>query len=221
MKKLAMIAGATVMLTASSAFAGTIPYPNVGTENPVTYTFTATSAGDITAYFLGSGAAFDEQLGLLVNGVDTGITGLDDHSSSFGQTLDFGSVAAGATLVFYINVADYSAPGNFTYYSDVSLNTDGQNHVYSTAWNGGLLTDAYGMGTVPAGTYVGFEDLSKVNDLTCCGGPDYNYTDEQFIFTNTSLTATPLPSTWTMLLSGFVGIGFMAYRRKSKFVMAA
>jgi hypothetical protein len=30
------------------------------------------------------------------------------------------------------------------------------------------------------------------------------------------VTAVPEPSTWAMLLLGFAGIGFMAYRRKSK-----
>lgn len=29
---------------------------------------------------------------------------------------------------------------------------------------------------------------------------------------NVSLTATPLPSTWSMLLAGFLGLGFIAYR---------
>lgn len=31
-----------------------------------------------------------------------------------------------------------------------------------------------------------------------------------------NVTAVPEPSTWAMLLVGFAGIGFMAYRRKSK-----
>jgi hypothetical protein len=31
-----------------------------------------------------------------------------------------------------------------------------------------------------------------------------------------SLTATPLPSTWTMLIAGFVGVGFLAYRGTKK-----
>jgi hypothetical protein len=33
---------------------------------------------------------------------------------------------------------------------------------------------------------------------------------------NILLAAVPEPSTWAMLLLGFAGIGFMAYRRKSK-----
>jgi hypothetical protein len=34
-------------------------------------------------------------------------------------------------------------------------------------------------------------------------------------------TAVPEPATWAMMLLGFAGIGFMAYRRKSKPLMAA
>jgi hypothetical protein len=30
------------------------------------------------------------------------------------------------------------------------------------------------------------------------------------------LAAVPEPSTWAMMILGFAGIGFMAYRRKSK-----
>jgi PEP-CTERM motif len=32
----------------------------------------------------------------------------------------------------------------------------------------------------------------------------------------TLVSATPLPSTWSMMLLGIAGVGFMAYRRKSK-----
>ena len=31
-----------------------------------------------------------------------------------------------------------------------------------------------------------------------------------------AVSAVPEPSTWAMMLLGFAGIGFMAYRRKSK-----
>jgi len=37
----------------------------------------------------------------------------------------------------------------------------------------------------------------------------------------TALTATPLPSTWTMLIAGFVGLGFFAYRGSKKNVSLA
>ena len=37
----------------------------------------------------------------------------------------------------------------------------------------------------------------------------------------TSVAAVPEPSTWAMMILGFAGIGFMAYRRKSKLAMFA
>src|SRR6516165_9529812 len=77
---------AFVVGAAGAAQAGTIPYPNVGVQNPITYTFTAQNAGPITAYFAGSTAAFTEEVTLLVNGMPTGIQGLNDHTSVVGVT---------------------------------------------------------------------------------------------------------------------------------------
>jgi hypothetical protein len=45
------------------------------------------------------------------------------------------------------------------------------------------------------------------------GGLTSSYLVSDVIYT---LTAVPEPSTWAMLLLGFAGIGFIAYRRKSK-----
>jgi hypothetical protein len=41
-------------------------------------------------------------------------------------------------------------------------------------------------------------------------------TEASPIVDNISIAAIPEPSTWAMLLLGFAGVGFMAYRRKSK-----
>ena len=38
----------------------------------------------------------------------------------------------------------------------------------------------------------------------------------QFVAGNLSVSAVPEPSTWAMMILGFAGVGFMAYRRKSK-----
>jgi hypothetical protein len=181
---------AAMVVCAGAASAGSIPYPNPGTPNPVIYTFTAATTGDITAYFAGSGASFDEEVGLLVNGVQQGPVGLDDHTSYIGEALDFGTVAAGSTLVFFDEVF---TTGN-TWYSDPSLNTDGGNHVYSTSATAGQVYAGS-----PAGTYVGFEDQEFPNS-------DYNYYDDTFVFTNTS-TVVPEPATWAMMLAGFFGLG--------------
>src|SRR5690349_18969190 len=80
---LSLMAGTTQMMAADA-----IPYSTSGTPNPVTYTFTAASSGNITAYFAGSTASYDNELGMLVNGVSTGIIGLDNHTSAIGTSLN-------------------------------------------------------------------------------------------------------------------------------------
>jgi hypothetical protein len=35
------------------------------------------------------------------------------------------------------------------------------------------------------------------------------------------VAAVPEPSTWAMMIPGFAGVGFMAYRRKSKLALMA
>jgi hypothetical protein len=183
---------------AGSAFADATPYPNAGTQNPTTYTFTS-NGGDVVAYFMGSSASYNESLGLLVNGVDSGITGLQNHSAAVGDALDFGVIPAGRTLTFYINVA---TTGD-VFYSDKGLNSDGVNHVYSTSFSGSA--------GVPAGTYVAFEDLK--------GGGDLNYHDETFVFSNVGTTtptpAVPEPANLALLMGGLGLVGFMARRRRS------
>jgi hypothetical protein len=198
MKLNSLLATALLATTAAgSAFADAIPYPSSGTENAATYTFTAATTGDLTAYFLGTAASYTETLGLLVNGVDTAITGLNNQSSSVGDSLSFGNVTAGDTLTFYISVL---TTGD-TWYSNAASNSDGANHVYSTAYTGGVAG-------VPAGTYVAFEDLPA-------SGSDFNYFDETFVFTNVATTpAVPEPANVALLLAGLGLMGFVARRRR-------
>ena len=195
MLKTTVAAALLAIGAAGSAFADATPYPNAGTQNPTTYTFTS-NGGDVMAYFMGSSASYDEKLGLLIDGVDSGITGLQNHSTAMGASLDFGSIAAGKTLTFYIDVA---TTGD-VFYSDKGLNSDGVNHVYSTSFSGS--------GTVPAGTYVAFEDLK--------GGGDLNYHDETFVFSNVAAApAVPEPANLALLMGGLGLVGFMARRRRS------
>jgi hypothetical protein len=200
MKLQTTLAAALLAMTAAgSASADAIPYPTAGTANPVTYTFTAATTGDISAYYLGSTAGYTEYLGLLINGHDSGVTGLRNHGALpaetvVGQQLDFGPVTAGDTLTFYTYVYDTQQ----SWYSNMALNTDGINHVYSTSYTG---PDA------PAGTYVAFEDLT--------GGGDLNYHDETFVFTNVaSAPSIPEPANMALLGAGLGLVGFMARRRR-------
>jgi hypothetical protein len=211
MKLKALVTG----LLLSAAFAADvradiIPYPTVGVVNPVTYTFTAASSGDIKAYFVGGASAFFEnQLGLLVNGVDTGIYGLDNHTSVVGQVLDFGPVKAGDKLVFAMKDVANGPVGKIAY-SDPSLNGPYDapgaaiNHIYSTPYTATSPT----FDSIPPGTYVGFEDLQGA------AGSDLGYEDEQFVFTNVAAAGTPEPATLSMLGMGIVGMCGYAWRKR-------
>jgi hypothetical protein len=195
----------------SSAQASTvIPYPNRGFENSGTYSFTAINDGSVTAYFAGSAAGFSEVIGMLVNGIPTGIEGLNDHSSHIGDALVLGNVHVGDTIVFYDKEIERPEPD--TWYSDPASNPvkDGQ-HVYSTLYDG--LTDSIlhvPAGVIPAGVYVGFEDLRRGL------GSNFDYLDETFVVTNVATNVTPLPATLPLFATGLGGLVLLSWRRKRK-----
>ena len=147
MKKIVAALSVTAsLLVAAAAQAAPLPYGNPGTQNKTTYTFNAAADGDLIAYFAGSSAGYTNEIGLLVNGVDTGIYGLNDHTSAYGDSLNFGTVKKGDALVFVLKVLNPSNVG--PWYSQPNLNSDGANHIFSAAYAGD--------GLVPAGTYVAF-----------------------------------------------------------------
>lgn len=207
MKKLrfyAALVSAFVVVPVVGARAGTIiPYPTPGTVNSEVYSFTASATGVITAYFAGSDAGHTDTIGLLVNGIATGIIGLNNHTSTLGQSIVLGNVNAGDQLTFFLTDANTGS----TWYSNSALNADNTQHVYSANYDG--LHPPLGIG-IPAGTYVGFEDLALAQ------GGDFDYNDDSFVFTNVSTGQTPLPSTLPMLAGGVGLIGLLTRRRKQK-----
>lgn len=177
-------------LAASAAPAVTqLPqYPTRGRENPVEYSLTAARTD-----------SYSESLGLMVNGVKTGISGLNNRTSTLGEKLALGSAKAGDKLTFLIDVLTTRK----IQYLEKSLNADGVNHVFSAAHTG--------TGLVPAGTYVDFEDLWTVGD--------FNYLHLRFLFRNAAAkkpaaVAIPEPASWAMLIAGFGFTGAMLRRRR-------
>lgn len=208
------LAAILAAVCSGAASASVLTYGSTGTVNPASYSFTAVADGNVVGYFVGGDAAYGEVIGMAVNGVSTGVVGLDNHASSVGQTLDFGFVHAGNSIMFadYIytsGVVPNGAPGGAAYVWD-SLpgdNSDSLQHIYASWANAGAA-----FAGSPAGIYIGFEDLPHGGDL------DYN--DTQFLVTNVA-NAVPEASTWLMLAMGFGGFGAMAFRRKRKGADAA
>lgn len=177
-------------------------YTNPGTVAPA-YTYTAQNTGDLVGYFYSSTAWDTDLLGVFDNGVQLGSWALDNQTSKKGDSFDFGHVNAGDTLVFALQDTTQGT----TVYSDPSLNADNTNHTYTGVY--------HGTPKIPAGTFVGFEDLLAPY-------ADWNYNDEDVVFANIAATpgdpsdptATPEPSTIALLGMGLVGTAFGLKRKK-------
>jgi len=68
--------------------------------------------------------------------------------------------------------------------------------------------------------------LDSANPFFAIGGFSNTLTDSQLLFSNSvggpniahidAVAAVPEPSTWAMIILGFAGVGFMAYRRRNQ-----
>jgi hypothetical protein len=216
LRKTLALAVAGLLGLSASVMAIPVPYGSPGTVNPATYTFTATGTGPITAYFVGQSAGYGSVIGLSVNGAAPLVYGLQNHTPSpnpaYGTPFIMGNVNAGDILRFVLAVDTRNGLGplnpiggsDVSYYlnSDASLNPGGDHHIYSYAYGGDII--------IPAGTYIGFEDISPlsapVNDL------DYN--DHQFVFTGVTGVASVPDGGMTLTMLGMAVAGLGLLRRK-------
>ena len=141
----------------------------------------------------------------------TSITGYDT-STLFGKQDITGLVTANGT-----------PPNQGTYYASNGLGWYYNNVFYPSGGpyvdnNGPLFTDANG-------NYLNLYSVGTSYYLSVDnpGGTLWNPGDLGTLSASDPPPSTPLPSTWTMLIVGFVGLGYFAYRgaKKSSAALAA
>jgi Protein of unknown function (DUF642)/PEP-CTERM motif len=88
-------------------------------------------------------------------------------------------------------------PQTFTSTNNGSQHNLWEQETYNFFATGSSTTISLLGNTIPGGIYIGLDTV----DLEQTSGP---------------ISSVPEPSTWAMMILGFAGVGFMAYRRKSK-----
>lgn len=190
-----LLAGA--LFSATNTHAATPVYESPGTPHQQEYEFKAASDGDLVATFVGAAGYYRNILGVIANGVDLG--GGLSNKNPVGTSYNFGPVAAGTSLTFYIDVLNIDTAWS----TDLSANIDGMGHVYATNYEGDI---DLGSRRPVRSLYLGFEDKA--------GGGDKDYDDAQFVVTNATLRdAVPEPAVWGTLILGFGMVGIAARRR--------
>ena len=197
---------------AAPAFALPIPYNHVGTVAPTTSVIA--TGGSLDLYFYGSSAADNDNI--IVTDVTSGWSSgaiLGNHSTAVGTPYTFSpgsySISAGDVIEFeLVNLATGK-----TYSSIPTDSADGYNHAYMTAYP---ATGPSAVAGIPAGEFVGFEDLyiGTTNGTTCGGSnnkSDCDYNDDEFVFVQTS--PTPEPGSLALLGSSVLGAAGLLRRR--------
>jgi hypothetical protein len=73
----------------------------------------------------------------------------------------------------------------------------------------------------PNSTFVGFTDNVPITSISISDLTKPGAEIDTLSFTTGFIAAVPEPSTWAMMVLGFCGLGFMAYRRRSSSAMLA
>jgi hypothetical protein len=204
-KVLKTIAISSAVLSASAfAAQATIVFSTGGggTGENVLFTNSVIAGNTLTTQTnAGTGILFTSDEPLVANGGQTGLTASDGNIDSLSWTLT-NSLLGYTTAIFRV---DPSATGGAT-----ALTITGTDQFV-----GGTFTQT--LSIVPSGfftvTALGNELITSIS-FTANGQLDL--VDQVRLGGVTTIAAVPEPATWAMIILGFAGVGFLAYRRQGR-----
>ena len=165
----------------------------IGSDVTVTYTYLGKEAGNVNAFFAPVGGPGNFNTSTSVVGNTITITGLNTGLLSFQYTTTPPNTAG--------SVTNGSNPGS---------GSNLPNFFVSLGNGAGFTGDHTIDGVTPGGgstAVIAFDDN---------GAPDADYDDlvVRITLSGGSIVAVPEASTWAMMILGFLGVGFLAYRRR-------
>ena len=185
---LALSAGSSVL------YADQIPYGNVGSIAP-SVTLTATATGEVMGYFFSASAGDTDYVRIVDVTTNTASAWyFNNQTTAVDTAQDFGFVNAGDILVVELENVTISTMRSSPLILPYSA--DNINHAYVTSFSGSS--------SIPAGTFIGMEDLPN-------GSSDFDYNDDAFVFTN--VASVPEPGSLALLGTGVLSAAGIVRRR--------
>ena len=200
------------LLISSSANAAIVSVTSGGVADALSgQTSAFASAPGAVVYDMNSDPGFT---GSPVSFVTGNLSG--QYATPFGDTTQFasvGTISTPATSTLLLSGSNNYVGlywGSIDGYNSLIVTDASGDHEVSAATFGSILNPAGGSQNADGSLYINIFSDSAITKLT------FISTGKAFEFDNLTVAAVPEASTWAMMILGFLGLGFLGYRKSMK-----